>query len=79
MYIKNISRLRVKWKGAHGLFHRSVFPYATCFIFWAVWWPHSGWRRQWNTSEHNYLRARAAKQLHGHQFSPAVPSKCTHH
>ena len=25
------------------------------------------------------LRARAAKQPHGHQCSSAVPSKCTHH
>ena len=35
-----------KWKQVHGQFFQcSVFPNATCFIFCAVWWPHSGW--QW--------------------------------
>ena len=73
-------RFCFKWKRAHGrLFHRSVFPDATCFIFYAVRWPHSGWRWQWNTKEHTCLRARAAKQTHGHQSSSAVPSKCTNH
>jgi len=69
-----------KRKRAHGrLFYRSVFPNTSCFIFCAVRWPHSGWRWQWNTKEHYCLRARAPKQPHGHQYSSAVPSNCTHH
>ena len=55
--------ISIKCRRAHGrLFHRNVFPNATCFIFCAVRWPHSGWRWQWNTKEHTCLRARAAKQ-----------------
>jgi hypothetical protein len=61
------------------LFHHIVFPNATCFfIFWVVQWLHSGWWWQCNTKEHTNLRAQAEKQLHGHQSSSAVPSKCTH-
>jgi hypothetical protein len=75
-----------KWKRAHGhLFHRSIFPNATCFISCVVRWPYSGWRWQWNTTAHTCLRARAVKLPHGrgseysHQPSSAVPSKCTYH
>ena len=54
------------WKQALGrLFHRSVFPNATCFIFCAVPWPHRDWRLHWNTKKHTCLRARAEKQPHG--------------
>jgi hypothetical protein len=68
-----------KWTRTHGqLFHRSVFPNATCFTFWVVQWLHSGWRWQCNMKEHTYLRAQAEKQPHGHQSSSTVPSKSTH-
>jgi hypothetical protein len=47
------------------------------FLRGTVWWPHSGWRAVAKEhDEHGCLRARAAKQPHGHQRSSAVPNKC---
>jgi len=52
-----------KWKRVYRqLFHCSVFPNATCFIFCVVQWLHSGWWWQWNTKEQTYLLAHTSSK-----------------